>query len=124
MHAVLAGLPVRPRITGADGMAILEQIRAKHERRAARDHGNHADRRREPARPLHLRLAEARRMTAVFADTFFWIALADLNDSAHRRALDFAIERENSVIVTTDEVLAEYLTYFATAHEWMRPDAP
>jgi predicted nucleic acid-binding protein len=29
VYAVLTGLPVRPRITGADGMAILEQIRAK-----------------------------------------------------------------------------------------------
>jgi len=68
-------------------------------------------------------LAEARRMTAVFADTFFWIALADLADSAHRRALDFAIERKKSVIVTTDEVLVEYLTYFATAHERLRRKA-
>ena len=62
-------------------------------------------------------------MTAVFADTFFWIALADLADSAHRRALDFAIERKKSVIVTTDEVLVEYLTYFATAHERLRRKA-
>jgi predicted nucleic acid-binding protein len=29
VYAVLTGLPVRPRITGADGMAVLEQIRAK-----------------------------------------------------------------------------------------------
>ena len=29
VYAVLTGLPVRPRITGADGMAILDQIRAK-----------------------------------------------------------------------------------------------
>jgi len=29
VYAVLTGLPARPRITGADGMAILEQIRAK-----------------------------------------------------------------------------------------------
>jgi hypothetical protein len=26
-------------------------------------------------------------MTALFADTFYWIALADFSDSAHRRAL-------------------------------------
>jgi hypothetical protein len=26
-------------------------------------------------------------MTALFADTFYWIALADSNDSAHRLAL-------------------------------------
>lgn len=29
VYAVLTGLPVRPRITGADGMNILQQIRAK-----------------------------------------------------------------------------------------------
>ena len=29
VYAVLTGLPVRPRITGADGMAVLEQIRAR-----------------------------------------------------------------------------------------------
>jgi hypothetical protein len=30
-------------------------------------------------------------MTALFADSFFWVALADFTDSAHRRALAFAI---------------------------------
>lgn len=29
MYAVLTGLPVRPRLTGSDGMAILDQIREK-----------------------------------------------------------------------------------------------
>jgi predicted nucleic acid-binding protein len=62
-------------------------------------------------------------MTALFADTFFWIALADFSDNAHRRALDFAIEQEGSPIVTTDEVLVEYLTFFATANERMRRKA-
>ena len=61
-------------------------------------------------------------MTALFADTFFWIALADFTDSAHRRAFAFAIEQEGS-IVTTDEVLVEYLTFFAKAHERMRRKA-
>ncbi|MGA7235311.1 MAG: hypothetical protein WBY44_06515 [Bryobacteraceae bacterium] len=54
-------------------------------------------------------------MTALFADTFFWIALADSKDSAHRQALAFATEW-NSPIVSTDEVLVKYLTFFATAH--------
>lgn len=61
-------------------------------------------------------------MTAVFADTFFWIALADSKDRAHRRALAFATEW-NSPIVTTDEVLVEYLTFFATAYERIRRKA-
>ena len=46
-------------------------------------------------------------MTALFADTFYWIALADFADSAHQRALAFTAERAISHIVTTDEVLTE-----------------
>jgi predicted nucleic acid-binding protein len=59
-------------------------------------------------------------MTALFADTFYWIALADVADSAHQRALALTAERATSHIVTTDEVLTEYLTFFATAPEQFR----
>jgi predicted nucleic acid-binding protein len=62
-------------------------------------------------------------MTALFADTFYWIALADLNDSAHWRALILTSERRDWLLVTTDEVLAEYLTFFATAPRPMRRKA-
>jgi predicted nucleic acid-binding protein len=62
-------------------------------------------------------------MTALFADTFYWIALVDLTDSAHQRALTITSERSDSPIVTTDEVLAEYLTFFAMAPEQMRRKA-
>lgn len=50
-----------------------------------------------------------------FADTFYWIALRDATDSAHERAL-----RITNDIVTTDEVLTEYLTFFCAAPEFMR----
>jgi predicted nucleic acid-binding protein len=59
-------------------------------------------------------------MTALFADTFYWIALADTTDNAHQRALALTKERAGSHIVTTDEVLAECLTFFATAPEPFR----
>jgi predicted nucleic acid-binding protein len=62
-------------------------------------------------------------MTALFADTFYWVALADFADSAHKRALALTAERRYAPIVTTDEVLAEYLTFFATAPEPMRRKA-
>ena len=62
-------------------------------------------------------------MSALFADTFYWIALADFSDSAHGRALALAVERKDSSIVTTDEVLAEYLTFFGTAPERLRRQA-
>ena len=59
-------------------------------------------------------------MTSLFADTFYWIALADFMDSAHERALGITAERATSPIVTTDEVLAEFLTFFAAATEPIR----
>jgi uncharacterized protein len=62
-------------------------------------------------------------VTPLFADTFYWIALADSNDSAHRRALEITAERTTSSIVTTDEVLTEYLNYFSTAPEPFRSSA-
>ena len=46
-----------------------------------------------------------------------------MTDSAHQRALALAYERADSPIVTTDEVLAEYLTFFAAAPEQMRRKA-
>ena len=54
-------------------------------------------------------------MKAVFADTFYWIALTLPGDSAHARAQQVADD-----IVTTEEVLTEYLTFFCTAPEYMR----
>ena len=59
-------------------------------------------------------------MTALFADTFYWIALADFTDSADQRALTLTTERAASRIITTDEVLPEYLTFFSTAPEPLR----
>jgi predicted nucleic acid-binding protein len=52
-------------------------------------------------------------MTALFADTFYWIALVGFADTAHQRALALTSERADTPIVTTDEVLAEYLTFFS-----------
>jgi predicted nucleic acid-binding protein len=62
-------------------------------------------------------------MTALFADTFYWVALADVSDGAHQRALTITAERAASAIVTTDEVLGEYLTFFASASETLRRGA-
>jgi predicted nucleic acid-binding protein len=62
-------------------------------------------------------------MTALFADTFYWIALADSTDSAHQRAVTFTAERAASPIVTTDEVPTEYLNFFSTAAPFRRKAA-
>lgn len=62
-------------------------------------------------------------MTALFADTFYWIALADSNDSAHKRALEITATYATPSIVTTDEVLTEYLNYFSNAPKPFRRNA-
>ena len=62
-------------------------------------------------------------MTGLFADTFYWIALADFTDSAHWPAMRLTAERAASQIVTTDEVLTEYLTFFASAPASTRREA-
>ena len=57
-------------------------------------------------------------MKAVFADTFYWIAITAPTDAAHLRASGFTND-----IVTTDEVLSEYLTFFCAAPEYLRRKA-
>ncbi len=52
-------------------------------------------------------------MTSVFADTFFWVALANPNDTAHRQALLLHKQLYDRPIVTTDEVLIEFLNFFS-----------
>jgi uncharacterized protein len=51
----------------------------------------------------------------VFADTFYWIALTSPTDAAYGRAHQFTAD-----IVTIDEVLGEYLTFFCTASAHVR----
>jgi hypothetical protein len=45
-------------------------------------------------------------VNAVFADTFYWVALTLPRDAAHSRASRF-----HAAIVTTQEVLIEYLNF-------------
>ena len=54
-------------------------------------------------------------MNAVFADTFYWIALTNPMDAAHERAREFTND-----IVTTEEVLTEYLNDFCTGPAHLR----
>lgn len=53
-------------------------------------------------------------MKPVFADTFYWIALANRGDEAHQRVLDFSRNLSSALIVTTDEVLTEFLAFCAS----------
>lgn len=48
-------------------------------------------------------------MRAVFADTFYWAAVTSTGDAAHERAIGLSRALKPDKIVTTDEVLCEYL---------------
>jgi hypothetical protein len=52
-------------------------------------------------------------MNAFFADTFCWIAFTNVQDLAHERVKAFTRSARPDVICTTEEVLTEYLNYFA-----------
>lgn len=62
-------------------------------------------------------------MSAVFADTFYWAALTSTEDKDHARALDFSRSLKPEKIVTTDEVLTEYLAFFSGAKPSVRLQA-
>lgn len=52
-------------------------------------------------------------MKAVFADTFYWVALTDPDDALYQRAVHVESTLTDMLIVTTDEVLSEFLTFFS-----------
>jgi predicted nucleic acid-binding protein len=49
----------------------------------------------------------------VFVDTFYWIALLNPDDPDHDRVTAFDLAAERPPLVTTEEVLTEFLTYFS-----------
>jgi predicted nucleic acid-binding protein len=51
----------------------------------------------------------------VFADTFYWLALARPRDSWHAAAAQWAAANASTPLVTTDEVLTEFLNALAGA---------
>ncbi len=58
-------------------------------------------------------------MRAVFADTFYWVALTNPEDSGHAEALAFDSALADAMVVTTDEVLTEFATFYA-GNPWLR----
>ena len=62
-------------------------------------------------------------MTPVFADAFYWIASINPGDDWHTRVKAMAAIANQRHIVTTDEVLAEVLTLYATQGKLMRQRA-
>lgn len=58
-------------------------------------------------------------MRPVFADTFYWIALTNPADRHSQEALRFDDLLSGGSVYTTEEVLTEVLTFFAT-DSWLR----
>ncbi len=57
-------------------------------------------------------------MSTLFADTFYWIALTIPLDEAHQRTKTF-----NDDIITSQEVLSEFLNFFSSRPERLRRTA-
>lgn len=53
-------------------------------------------------------------MRPVFADTFYWIALTNKRDSAHRAVMELSTKLPPRMVVINDEVLTEFLAYCAS----------
>jgi len=60
---------------------------------------------------------------ALFADTFYWAAVTNREDNAHLRAMELSRSLDPDRIITTDEVLCEYLAFFAGARPRVRAEA-
>jgi predicted nucleic acid-binding protein len=60
---------------------------------------------------------------AIFADTYYWAALTSPGDGAYPRALEFSRSLRPDRIVTSDDVLVEYLAFFAKSHHTIRAQA-
>ena len=62
-------------------------------------------------------------MKQVFADTFYWISLTNPDDDANPRATAFDADPHRPVIITTEEILTEYLTFFGNQGSFLRRKA-
>lgn len=62
-------------------------------------------------------------MRAIFADTFYWVAISSPEDADHERAVKLSRAIAPDRMMTTDEVLCEYLAFFARARPSVRARA-
>lgn len=59
-------------------------------------------------------------MNEVFADAFYWIALANPADQWHDTAKRYDEDNPHVSLVTTEEVLTEFLNFYAEAGSYRR----
>lgn len=62
-------------------------------------------------------------MNRVFADSCYWIGLFDPADELHVRAIEAREQYSEVQLVTTEEVLTEFLTRMRTSEKNTRTDA-
>lgn len=59
-------------------------------------------------------------MQLIFADTFYWTALINPRDQWHQQVKALRPKFLQQHLVTTDEVLIEFLNFFSTSNAYMR----
>jgi uncharacterized protein len=59
-------------------------------------------------------------MKLVFADTHYWVAIANAREGDHQRALAARAALGRVLIHTTDGVLAEFLNFYSSRGETLR----
>ena len=59
-------------------------------------------------------------MKEIFADSGYWVAMYDLRDGLHRKALQVTEELGECQIVTSEMVLVEFLNYVSKGGEPVR----
>ncbi|MBW4618901.1 MAG: PIN domain-containing protein [Cyanosarcina radialis HA8281-LM2] len=62
-------------------------------------------------------------MRVLFADTFYWIALLNPKDENYQTVKSFNRTLIETRIVTTDEVLIEFLNFYSSYNHQMRQNA-
>jgi uncharacterized protein len=62
-------------------------------------------------------------MKIVFADTGYWIALLDPQDTLHSKAIDLSITLAQGKICTSEMVLTEVLNHFSKRGSFLRAAA-
>src|SRR4051812_49989872 len=59
-------------------------------------------------------------MRRIFADAVYWVAIAHRKDQWHAKAVQVSQQIGTTTLVTTDEVLAEFLNHFSAYGDQMR----
>ena len=62
-------------------------------------------------------------MKSIFADTFYWTALLNPKDDYHGIVKNYSTQLESAILVTSDEVITEFLNFFSKYHPLMRQGA-